>query len=91
MKLLYAVGVSPTFLFNRNWSFRHAGASSPALIRYAAAYGFGYAVNFFVLLVFVDHLHLPHRIVQGVMVLALAVLLFLLQRYWVFRPETRTL
>ena len=91
MTLLYAVGVSLTFLFNRNWSFRHDGEVSSAILRYFAIYGFGYVLNFFVLLVFVDHLHLPHEIVQGIMVLALAVMLFLLQRYWVFRPETRTL
>ena len=91
MTLLYVVGVSLTFLFNRNWSFRHDGAASPAILRYFTIYGFGYVLNFFVLLVFVDYLHLSHEIVQGVMVLALAVMLFLLQRYWVFRPETRTL
>ncbi len=91
MTLLYAVGVLLTFLFNRKWSFRHDGAASPAMLRYFAVYGFGYALNFFVLLVLVDHLRLPHEIVQGVMIFALAVMLFLLQRYWVFRPETRTL
>ncbi len=61
------------------------------MFRYFAVYGVGYVLNFFVLLVLVDYLHLPHEIVQGVMIFALAVLLFLLQRYWVFRPETRTL
>ncbi len=91
MTLLWAVGVLQTFIFNRNWSFRHDGAASPAMLRYFAIYGFGYVLNFFVLLVLVDYLHLPHEIVQGVMIFALAVMLFLLQRYWVFRPETRTL
>ncbi len=91
MTLLYAVGVIQTFVFNRNWSFRHGGAASPAMLRYFAVYGFGYALNFFVLLVLVDYLRLPPEIVQGVMIFALAVMLFLLQRYWVFRPETRTL
>ena len=91
MTLLYVVGVSLTFLFNRKWSFRHDGAASPAMLRYFAIYGFGYVLNFFVLLVLVDHLRLPHEIVQGVMIFALAVMLFLLQRYWVFRPETRIL
>ena len=91
MTLLWAVGVLQTFLFNRKWSFRHDGAASPAMLRYFAIYGFGYVLNFFVLLVLVDYLHLPHEIVQGVMTFALAVMLFLLQRYWVFRPETRTL
>jgi len=91
MTLLYVVGVLLTFLFNRKWSFRHADAASPAMLRYFAVYGFGYVLNLFVLLVLVDHLRLPHEIVQGVMIFALAVMLFLLQRYWVFRPETRTL
>ncbi len=91
MTLLYVVGVLLTFLFNRNWSFRHGGAASPAMLRYFAIYGFDYVFNFFVLLVLLDYLRPPPEIVQGVMIFALAVMLFLLQRYWVFRPETRTL
>jgi putative flippase GtrA len=89
MTLLYAVGVAQTFLFNKRWSFRHGGMHGPAFVRYCLSYGLGYVINLLVLIVVVDRLGYPHEVVQGVMVLSLAVMLFLLQKFWVFRPETR--
>lgn len=85
MTLLYGVGVTQTFIFNKRWSFRHDGLHGPAFMRYCIAYGLGYVINLLVLIVLVDHLGYPHEIVQGVMVLSLAVMLFLLQKFWVFR------
>ena len=86
MSLLYVVGVLQTFLFNRNWTFSHDGPKRRALIRYFCAYGFGYLVNLAVLVILVDHFRLPHQPVQGAMIFVLAGLLFLLQKFWVFRP-----
>lgn len=90
MTILYAIGVAQTFYFNRNWSFKHDGKTSPALLRYIATYAFGYVLNFFVLLILVDNLSWPHQWVQGVMIFVLAALLFILQRYWVFRHHQIT-
>lgn len=90
MSLLYAIGVAQTFLFNKRWSFRHGGMHGPTFIRYCLSYGLGYVINLIVLIVLVDLLGYPHQLVQGVMVLSLAVMLFLLQKFWVFRPETHT-
>lgn len=84
MSLLYVLGVVQTFVFNRKWSFRHQGGFHGAFARYLAAYAFGYALNLAVLWLAVDRLGLQHQVVQGVMILALAVLLFLLQKFWVF-------
>jgi len=88
MTLLYGVGVLQTFVFNKNWSFRFDGAATPALARYAMAYGAGYAINFLALVVLVDRAGLPHMWVQGVMILVVALMLFLLQRHWVFRRRS---
>ena len=85
MTLLYVAGVAQTFAFNKRWSFRHSGTRVPAFARYCAAYLLGYALNFLALLILVDRLGYPHQLVQGVMVLALAVMLFVLQKFWVFR------
>lgn len=85
MTLLYALGVSQTFLFNRRWSFAHEGQISPALARYVASYLFGYALNLSMLVLLVDQLGWAHQWVQGGMIVILAITLFLLQRYWVFR------
>jgi putative flippase GtrA len=59
----------------------------PAFVRYCSAYGLGYVINLLVLIVLVDRMGYPHEIVQGVMILSLAVMLFLLQKFWVFRQD----
>lgn len=87
MTLLYALGVLQTFVFNRGWTFGHRGRASHAFVRYVAAYACGYALNLGALLLLVDRLGFAHEAVQGLMILALAVMLFLLQRFWVFRER----
>ncbi len=84
MTMLYALGVMQTFIFNRKWSFEHRGVAHRALVRYMAAYVFGYLLNITVLMLLVDRLGFPHQAVQGVMILVFAMALFLLQKYWVF-------
>ena len=83
--LAYVLGVLQTFVFNRSWSFKHGGAAGPAFSRYMAAYGLGYVINMAALLLLVDQAGFQHQWVQGIMIIMLAVLLFLLQKLWVFR------
>lgn len=90
MTLLYATGILVTFLFNRNWTFRDRGNKPGAFIRYIVIYGLGYLVNFAGLYLFVDKIGYPHQIVQGILILFVAMLLFLLQRYWVFNSQQKT-
>ena len=85
MTLLYAVGVSLTFGFNRNWTFSHQGHVTKAFIAYVLIYAFGYVFNLVALYVLVDKFGFRHQWVQGFMILILAVLLFTLQKYLVFR------
>jgi len=87
MTLLYALGVIQTFFFNKRWSFRHGGTDGPAFVRYCASYVIGYGLNLAALWVLVDRLGYAHQIVQGIVILVLAVMLFLLQKSWVF-PAT---
>ncbi|MDD2988983.1 MAG: GtrA family protein [Zoogloea sp.] len=87
MSLLYALGVIQTFYFNKAWSFRHGGTHGPAFIRYCISYGLGYLFNLAALYVLVDHLGHPHQIIQGALIICTAVLLFLLQKLWVFRSD----
>ncbi len=86
--IAYGIGVLQTFVFNRSWSFRDRGAAGPALVRYIAIYGLGYVLNMVVLVLAVDRAGLPHQWVQGAMILVLAVLLFTLQKLWVFREAS---
>lgn len=86
MTLLYVVGVLQSFVFNRRWSFGHLGRRGPAFVRYVAAYGIGYVVNLLGLMLFVDWFGQPHQVVQGLLILTVAVLLFALHKFWVFAP-----
>lgn len=85
--IAYALGVLQTFLFNRSWSFRDSGAGGPALARYIAAYVSGYLLNIAVLIVLVNRAGFPHWVVQGAMIIVLAMGLFLIQKLWVFQSQ----
>jgi len=85
MSLVYAIGVTQTFLFNKRWTFNHAGRHDTAFIRYVTVYAGGYLANLLVLVWLVDSLGYPHQIVQGLMILVLAGCFFVLQKIWVFK------
>ena len=87
MTALYIIGVTLTFIFNKRWSFSHEGMHGPAFIRYCVTYGFGYFINLLGLLALVDRLGYPHQIVQGALLITVAVMLFILQKFWVFRLD----
>jgi len=90
MTFLYLIGILQTFFFNKRWSFQYSGAAAPALWRYFTTYAFGYVFNLAALILLVDVLGLPHQIVQGVMIIVIAVSIFLLQKYWVFPESTNS-
>ena len=87
MSLLYVLGVAQTFIFNKRWSFDHDGSNRGAFVRYVISYGVGYLLNLTALYLFVDRLGWPHQAVQGIMILVLAALLFMMQKFWVFRTS----
>lgn len=87
MSLMYALGVLQTFVFNRRWSFASRAAAPRAFASYVAAYAFGYAFNLAMLGLLHHYAGWPHQWVQGIAILLTAILLFLLQRHWVFRAE----
>ncbi len=85
MTLLYAVGVSLTFVFNRNWTFSHQGHVTKSFFAYLLTYALGYVLNLVALYVLVDKFGFRHQWIQGFMIVILAILLFTLQKYFVFR------
>lgn len=87
MSLLYVLGTLQTFVFNKRWTFSHRGDVRNCSVRYFIAYATGYVLNLALLHVFVDRLGLPHQVVQGIAIIVIAVILFLAQKYWVFRPS----
>jgi putative flippase GtrA len=84
MTIIYGAGILLTFAFNQAWTFNYRGPMAVVFLRYVGLYLVGYMVNFFGLVIFVDWLDRPHQIVQGLMVLVVATLLFSMQKLWVF-------
>lgn len=84
MTITFGLGVLLSFLANRNITFRHSGRHFPALRRFLVLYAIIYSINFVALWFFSGRLGVPHQMVQGVAILVLPLLAFVLQRYWVF-------
>jgi putative flippase GtrA len=84
MSLLYLVGVLQTFVLNKRWTFQHEGHVRRTAIRYWVAYASLYVANLVLLIIFVDIAGFDHRVVQGVLILVIGLVLFALQKYWVF-------
>ena len=84
---LYFLGVIQTFVLNKRVTFKHGGATASSLRRYAVSYGVCYVLNLVTLIWLVDRLGYPHRLVQGVAIVTIGALLFLLQKFWVFAPS----
>lgn len=84
MSALYAVGVMQTFIANKRWSFRHSGDYRGTMVRYLLAYGSCYLLNLIILYALVNRVGLSHQVVQGSAVVGIALLMFILQKYWIF-------
>lgn len=89
MTLLYLIGTLQTFIFNKRWTFTYRDGTRKSLLRYLVAYGCCYILNLVILYLFVDQLGLPHVLIQGIAILSIALLLFFIQKYWVFVPVQR--
>ena len=81
----YAIGLMWTFTFNKRWSFSHQGDWKQSSARFLFLYGMMYLINILVLAILVDTFQRSYVFVQlGVFVVYLPIV-FLVQRYWVFR------
>lgn len=90
MTVVYVAGMLLGFLGNRFWSFEHAGRIDTALLRYLAVYALGYVINFAGLAAGVDLLGFPHELVQGIMIIVVAMVMFLMQKLFVFAEPRGT-
>ena len=86
--IVYALGVLQTFLLNRRWTFNYEGLVGPSFRRYVVAYAVGYTLNISGLIALIDWGGLPHQIAEGIMIVVVAVLVFALQKWWVFQPRS---
>lgn len=84
MTVTYCCGVVTGFVLNGRFTFRFDGDKGLAFLRYVSAYVLGYLVNLAGLWLLVDHLGIAHEWAQGPLTVSIALMLFALQRYWVF-------
>ena len=85
MTLVYVIGIGQTFYLNKKWTFIHDGKSKKTFARYCFAYTVGYLINFCIVLFLVDQAGFPHQIIQAMAIFIVALALFLLQKFWIFR------
>jgi putative flippase GtrA len=88
MTLTYCSGVLVGFVLNRQITFRYRRGDPDALLRYIATYVIGYTINLAGLWLLVEQAGISHELVQGGMTLTLPVVMFGLQKYWVFPTPT---
>lgn len=87
MAFVYIAAATLSYFGNARYTFSYEGRTSSGLIRFVAAHALGFCFNLLLLFVFVDLLAFPHEIVQFSAIFAVAGLLFLLMRYFVFRKR----
>ena len=85
ISIFYPIHIGLGFYLNKKWSFSHKGRISISAIKYLIAYLGCYILNVAVLKFFHGYLDFSHLIVQAGAILVIALLLFLAQKYWVFR------
>lgn len=87
ISIFYPLYIGLTFFLNKKWSFGHNGRISTSAVRYLIAYVGCYALNVSVLKFFFGYLGYSHLVVQAIAIPVIALLLFVTQKYWVFRHQ----
>ena len=89
LTLMYPIGAVTAYFGHARYSFAYSGRMSHGIVRYVIAHLIGYGANIGMLHFFSDRLGYPHQLVQAVAIFAVAGILYLLFRYFVFpkRPQ----
>jgi putative flippase GtrA len=85
ISIFYPISISLAFYFNKKWSFSHQGRIPVSAIKYLIAYFICYILNVAVLKFFSGYLGYSHLMVQAIAIIVMAFLMFLAQKYWVFK------
>lgn len=84
--LLYPIGATTAYFGHAKYAFAYEGKATQGVLRYVAAHLTGYTINVLLLYVLTDKFGFAHQFVQILAILVVGGVLFLLLRYWVFRP-----
>ena len=88
MTIAYIAGLALSYLGNRTWTFGARSRNAAALPRFVMLYASGYAMALLIHLGLVDQVGLNHIIAQAITVVSCAVIMYVGQKYWVFRART---
>lgn len=85
MSLVYACAGLASFAGNKKWTFGDNTRTSKIFPRYVAIQITGYLTNLLLLLVLYKQFGLPHQWVQLIAIAVVAIEMFLLSKFYVFR------
>ena len=88
ISIFYPFFLFLSFYLNKKWSFNHKGHIAKSVVRFLIAYIACYLLNVGALKFFNEYLGYSHLIVQAFAVCIFALLLFMAQKYWIFRTQT---
>ncbi|MDQ7075206.1 MAG: GtrA family protein [Gammaproteobacteria bacterium] len=88
MTILYISGASLSYWANRKWTFSHTGNIKTSGTRYFFSHFVGYTANLLILIAMIDLLGYNPALSQGFAIVIVALLLFLLSKYFVFSKKT---
>lgn len=85
MTVLYLCTAIVSFFGNSRLTFSYIGNKTRSVIRYLISYALGYLMNLAILTVGVDQLGYSHEAVQAIAIVAVAIFLFLILKFYVFK------
>ncbi len=87
ISIFYPINIGLSFYYNKAWSFGHHGHLAVSAKKYLIVYCGCYILNVIILAFFNSYLGFSHLVVQFIALFPIALLLFVAQRYWVFRTQ----
>ena len=88
ISLTYPVGATIGYFGNSHYVFSYNGSKISGVLRYVIAHVIGYLANFSLLYIFVDRFFFPHQLIQGIAIIVVGGILFLLFKYFVFSKRS---
>ena len=81
----YIIGLTVSFLLNREWTFRHAGAMLPALVRFLVIFALAYLLNLATVLTAIHSFGVNAYLAQAIGIAPYTAIFYLGSRYFAFR------
>ena len=85
MSVIYLCACLVSFVGSKHWIFASRSNSMALMLRYVCMQIVGYLTNYFLLLVLCKRLGFSHQVIQLLAMVVVAIELFLLSKFYVFR------